>query len=894
MPTFSDVFLQVGADFSGVDSDMRKYGDQAGRKFGLAVGAAAAKSAEPGIKQLGAAIAKARSAEADATGRLRIAQTKLDEVRSKSKVSTSQLVAAEEALAKAQRGLASSQDVTRGATNALARAQAGAADALETTGKKAGGRFSRAFSRGTDARKSGVSIGKQLAVGLGGALAFTQGLNIFKGFVADAAESAKIARITANAIRTTGAAANVTADQVSSLATALSNKTAIDDETIQSGANLLLTFRNVRNEAGKGNDIFNQATAAAADLSVQFGSVDGASKMLGKALNDPIKGMSALSRAGVTFTEQQKEQVKTLVKSGDVLGAQKIILKEIQQQVGGAAAAASDPMARLRVIAGNLGEDLGTKLLPMVERAAEWLGENLPKALDALEDVFKRVQPTLKKFGDFLSDKVVPALKDTAKFVEENKDFFIPFTAAILGIVAALRTWAAIQAVVNFLLAANPLGLVVLALAALVGGIVYAYKNSETFRKLVDKLWDSLKKGAKASSEAFGKFKDFMREAMRRVVDVFLGMVDAVITGAAKAFGWIPGIGTKLRNARDEFKKFRAGVNQELAGIKDQSVTIMAITGTSKKFRSVHDIVGGRAQGGAIHGPGTGTSDTAGLFRLSNGEHVLTAREVNAMGGHAAVEQFRRSLPGLAQGGPADFRMRTRGLDPSLLATEAKAFVSQVRGDFVAQLRKQLASAPVGPGGYAFPLPRGSYRVGMPLNGYPGHTGQDFPAPTGTRVFSPFSGYFSPVRLGNRSYGNYANVTAGGMRFIGAHLNGFARGAGLVRAGELIGYVGSTGNSTGPHLHAEFRRNGSVVNPRSVLKYDRGGYLPQGTSVVHNGTGGPERVLDRRQTEDYDRSDGQVMLLVLDDGTQLRGYVRRQAAGVIGDTTRALAAGRRA
>lgn len=62
-----------------------------------------------------------------------------------------------------------------------------------------------------------------------------------------------------------------------------------------------------------------------------------------------------------------------------------------------------------------------------------------------------------------------------------------------------------------------------------------------------------------------------------------------------------------------------------------------------------------KATGGAIHGPGTGTSDTAGIFALSNGEHVLTAAEVNAMGGQNAVYQFREHLrsggSGYASGG---------------------------------------------------------------------------------------------------------------------------------------------------------------------------------------------------------------------------------------------------
>ena len=69
-----------------------------------------------------------------------------------------------------------------------------------------------------------------------------------------------------------GDAANISADQVSKLAGALSAKTGIDDEAIQSGQNLLLTFGNIRNEAGKGNDIFNQTSALMVDLSAAMGT----------------------------------------------------------------------------------------------------------------------------------------------------------------------------------------------------------------------------------------------------------------------------------------------------------------------------------------------------------------------------------------------------------------------------------------------------------------------------------------------------------------------------------------------------------------------------------------------------------------------------------------------
>jgi phage-related minor tail protein len=152
----------------------------------------------------------------------------------------------------------------------------------------------------------------------------------FKGLYDAAAESARISRLTESTIKSTGGAANITAKQVGDLATAISNKTGADDEAIQSGENLLLTFTNVRNEVGKGNDIFNQATQLALDMSTALGTdMSSASMQLGKALNDPIKGITALSRAGVSFTAEQKDQIKTLVESGNTMDAQKIILSEL-------------------------------------------------------------------------------------------------------------------------------------------------------------------------------------------------------------------------------------------------------------------------------------------------------------------------------------------------------------------------------------------------------------------------------------------------------------------------------------------------------------------------------------------------------------------------------------
>jgi hypothetical protein len=237
----------------------------------------------------------------------------------------------------------------------------------------AAGEHSGRLFGGTFAKTSAGPL--RSVVGLRGPLiagfAALGGIKVFSSFIGQARESAKIGAITTQVIKSTGGAANLTAAQVGKLATAISNKTGVDDEAIQSGENLLLTFTNVRNEVGRGNDIFSQATSTITDMSVALGQDTKSSAIqLGKALNDPIKGVTALQRVGVSFTKSQKDQIATLVKSGDTLGAQKLILHELGREFGGTAAAASTSTDKLKVSLGNIAESIGGVFIPLIDKAA--------------------------------------------------------------------------------------------------------------------------------------------------------------------------------------------------------------------------------------------------------------------------------------------------------------------------------------------------------------------------------------------------------------------------------------------------------------------------------------------------------------------------------------------
>ncbi len=244
-----------------------------------------------------------------------------------------------------------------------------------------------------------TGIAKKAATILGGAFAVQKGFDFLKDSVAAARESNAIAAQTAAAIKSTGAAAGVSAKQVDELANSIARKTGIDDEEISKAENLLLTFTNVRNEAGKGNDIFNQSTKVLADMGKALGTdTSGAAIQLGKALNDPVAGISALTRVGVTFNDKQKETIKNLVATGKTAEAQKVILAELGKEFGGSAEAQATASQKLKVTLGNLQEDIGNKLIPVIDKVATFLADRLPGALDATGKAIGPVIAVVSKF----------------------------------------------------------------------------------------------------------------------------------------------------------------------------------------------------------------------------------------------------------------------------------------------------------------------------------------------------------------------------------------------------------------------------------------------------------------------------------------------------------------
>ncbi len=154
-------------------------------------------------------------------------------------------------------------------------------------------------------------------------------------------------------LNATGQAAGYNLDQLKAQAGEMQGMTTVGDEVIINAQAILATFKEIK------GDNFRDATQAALDMSAVLGQdLNTSILQIGKALNDPVKGMTALTRSGVSFTDQQKEVVKQLVATGDVAGAQAVILQEMAAQFGGAAAAQRETFDGMKIAAENAYGDV--------------------------------------------------------------------------------------------------------------------------------------------------------------------------------------------------------------------------------------------------------------------------------------------------------------------------------------------------------------------------------------------------------------------------------------------------------------------------------------------------------------------------------------------------------
>jgi hypothetical protein len=300
--------------------------------------------------------------------------------------------------------------------------------------------------------------------------------------------------------------------------------TGVDQNQIKATQAKLLTFGELAKTADEAGGAFDRATAAAVDMAAAgFGEASMNAVQLGKALQDPIKGITALAKSGVTFTEQEKDKIATLVESNQMLEAQDMILKAIEKQVGGTAEATANDSDKMKVAFSQLSESIGILLLP---------------AFAALTSIMLKVADFAREHSTLIVilGGVIGGLAATILIANAAMK---AYQAIQILIAAKTAITTAATAAFNAVLYANPIGLVVIAIAALVAAFVILEKKFGVVSKVAEFLGNA--------------FKTYIIKPLQTVLDLVGKVIGALgkIPGVSSIAGAVGGLVGKIPGLAD-------------------------------------------------------------------------------------------------------------------------------------------------------------------------------------------------------------------------------------------------------------------------------------------------------------------------------------------------------
>lgn len=434
---------------------------------------------------------------------------------------------------------------------------------------------------------------------------------------------------------------------------------------------IMTTLGNVTSGMGTGAEGVKRATVALQQMSA-------AGRITGEDLNQLRDAGVPVFDLLAAATGKSKEEVAALAQSGK-LGKSEMeaLFKALETGKGlerfnglmeKQSASLSGVFSTLKDNVQLALADLVTPALPAIKSGMEGAAEAVQGAMPRIKEFFseavrvvkndvipifrddiipavKDVLPPFMAFGGFLKDTILPALGDLAKFLGQNADIILPMAATIGVLVGALKVWSIVQGILNAVLLANPITLIIVAIGALVGAFVYAWKNSETFREVV--------------VAALNGVKDFALGWVQFIIDKFLFFAEKIVQAADMAFGWVPGLGDKLGAARTAVEKFRRDFNGEIDKLQSKDITLGVNAKGQWSLQDVNAITNEKAQaralrrragGGLVLGAGSATSDSI-MAKLSNGEYVMRAAAVKKFGVSTFNALNAGVLPGYAKGG---------------------------------------------------------------------------------------------------------------------------------------------------------------------------------------------------------------------------------------------------
>lgn len=465
---------------------------------------------------------------------------------------------------------------------------------LGTTEKKLK-QANRSVKKFTNAIKAGMkSVAKWTAIGFG---ALTAAVGVFLKQSIDAAND----KLKADKLLETNLMkqANASKEHIKMLkdeASALQDVGVVGDDVAVAGASRLAVFKMNAEQIKKTMPILDDMIAYDKGLNGTQEDAIAIGELYGKAINGKV---NALKKYGVVLTANEEKLFKVMSTEQRI----EFINKKLEKSIGGTnkALRATDEgkIVAMKGAWGDMQAELGKKLMPKLGNLAEWFHSKIPtiqdfilSLADKVEAMVIKAEPYIVQIKELLGkmfEKIKPALDevwdivqkagsfaiDIAKDIKDNWDWIAPiitgvavafgvYKTAIMLASAKTLLFNGVMVVTNFLLTANPIGLVVVAIGALIGVVVAIYKNWDKFKMKVQELW------AKLDNNPLGKVLKFIIKfgnPISMMINLFLILKDVLQRNWEAISGFFIPILQALKNAWQGVKEAISKVCDFISGV---------------------------------------------------------------------------------------------------------------------------------------------------------------------------------------------------------------------------------------------------------------------------------------------------------------------------------------
>ncbi|HLR92894.1 MAG TPA: phage tail tape measure protein, partial [Jiangellaceae bacterium] len=482
----------------------------------------------------------------------------------------------------------------------------GAGPEADKSGKLVGGRFGKAVLAGTAVIAGGAVLAGKALYGIGSAFddvrdnlragtgatgadldAFVENVkNVGRVVPAEFGEIGDVVGDLNTRLDLTGPTLEQMTEQILNLGRVMGEEVDVESmshafrqfnvETDDMSDSLDLAY-NVSQTTGIGvNQLMSdlqRAAPAAANLGLSFdeaavmtGNLHKAGMDAGRMMERMTRNLGTVAKAGESPREtfdRVTQEIGAMVEAGDEAGAM-----ELAKSAWGSRAGEQFVKG---IQDGTLAID---ELTDISSVGTDTIAETAAETMDFSEQwqlfknrIISEIEPAATALFDaigdgmeWIADTGVPALKDMGDWLQRNSAWLLPIAAGIGAVVAALTTWVAvsrawqaimkakiaIQTALNAVMAANPIGIIVLALMGLVAALVVAWNHSETFRNIVTGAWEGIKSAASAVWDWMKKAFQWIKDGIASVGDWFKRRGDdienvwrSIQTAMGKAWNWI-------------------------------------------------------------------------------------------------------------------------------------------------------------------------------------------------------------------------------------------------------------------------------------------------------------------------------------------------------------------